>query len=275
MNQESDFSISRKYRPDVLIFLLLIPLISAFNYYLTYSTIQLNWFLVLTFTIDTTQGYIAWLIVRKIIFRLDRSLPFGPRPLKRILLQVGLTTAAGLSFIILTTELISWIVKGRPAIQEFYTMDVFIIGVWFLVINGIYVGLYFYHTLQDIQREKAQSLPDFMGLPVKSGNQELLIPRSELAALKIEDEYVLLLSLNGKKYFLDESLDYWEKNLPETEFFRLNRQTLIHRQFVKGFKKLDHGKLEAQIGSTSHFDLELGISRAKAPAFRAWFKPKL
>lgn len=273
MQRDSDFSISKKYRPDILIFLLLIPLISAFNYYLTYSNIQWNGFLLLTFSIDTTQGFIAWLIVRRIIFRLDRVLPFGPKPLKRILIQLGLTTLAGLGFIILTTELISWIIKGRPAISEFYTMDVFIIGVWFLVINGIYIGLFYYHTLQEIQEEKSKTQADFRGILVKSGNQELLIPRSEIAAMKIDEEYVLLFTTLGKKYFLDESLDYWEKNLPESDFFRLNRQMIIHRQILQGFKKLEHGKLEAQVNTSFNFDLELGISRAKAPAFRAWFMP--
>lgn len=273
MRQEADFSIAKKYRPDVLIFLVLIPLISAFNYYLTYSNIQWNWFLLLTFSIDTTQGYLAWWIVRKLIFRLDRNLPFGPKPIKRILVQLGLTTFAGLSFIILTTEMVSWIAKGRPAIPEFYSIDIFIIGVWFLVINGIYIGLFYYHTLQEFQQEKPRIQPKFRGIKVKSGNQELLISDTELAALTIDKEYVLLFTIQGKKYFLDESLDYWEKNLPEIDFFRLNRQTIVQRQIVAGFKKLDHGKLEAQVDSKFNLNLELGISRAKAPTFRTWFRP--
>lgn len=275
MRLTCDFSVSQKYRPDVLLFLLLIPLISAFNYYLTYSNIEWNGFLILTFAIDTTQGYLAWLIVRKLIFWLDRILPFGPKPAKRILVQLITTTFAGLSFIILTTELVSWIAKGRPAIAEFYTMDVFIIGIWFLVINGIYIGLFYYHTLQEIQAQKPNIESKFKGIVVKSGNQELLIPGSEVAALKIDDEYVLLFSLTGKKYFLDESLDFWEKTLPENDFYRLNRQTILHRQILLGFKKLDHGKLEAQVDSRFNFDLELGISRAKAPSFRSWFMPNL
>lgn len=273
MARESELLIAKKYRLDVLIFLVLIPIISAFNYYLTYSDIQWNWFLVLTFSIDTAQGYFAWLIVRRIIFWLDRILPFGPRPTKRILIQLSSTTFAGLSFIILTTEMVSWIAKGRPAIPEFYTMDVFIIGIWFLVINGIYIGLFYYHTLLEIQQEKAQIKPEFSGIRVKSGNQELLIVAAELGALTIDGEYVLLFTTQGKKYFLDESLDYWEKNLPESDFFRLNRQTIIHRQILIGFIKLDHGKLEAQIDSRFNFKLELGISRAKAPSFRSWFMP--
>ncbi|GAB3220708.1 LytTR family transcriptional regulator [Algoriphagus aestuariicola] len=273
MAQDADRSIAKKYRPDILIFLVLIPLISAFNYYLTYSNIRWNSFLLLTFTIDTTQGYLAWLIVRRIIFRLDRRIPFGPKPVTRILIQLALTTFFGLGFIILTTELVSWIAKGKPAIPEFYTMDVFIIGVWFLVINGIYIGLYYYHSLQEMQAKKAMFQSDFRGVPVKTGSQNLLIAGSEIAAMKIDEEYVQLITLIGKKYLLDESLDYWEKELPEMDFFRLNRQTIVHRQIVKGFTKLEHGKLEAQLGAD--LTLELGISRAKAPAFRAWFMPNL
>jgi hypothetical protein len=44
------------YHPDIRIFLVAIPLISAFNYYLTYTNIQPNGFLLLTFTIDTIMG---------------------------------------------------------------------------------------------------------------------------------------------------------------------------------------------------------------------------
>jgi DNA-binding LytR/AlgR family response regulator len=186
---------------------------------------------------------------------------------------VSLTTFSGLGFIILTTELVSWIAKGEPAIPAFYTMDIFIIGVWFLVINGIYIGLYYYHTLQEIQSQQRKIQVVFGGFAVKTGNQNLLISGSDAAALRIEDEYVLLISLAGKKYYLDESLDYWEKELPEADFFRLNRQTIVHRQILLGFKKSDHGKLEAQVDSKINLELELGISRAKAPSFRAWFIP--
>ncbi len=59
------------YHPDIRIFLVAIPLISAFNYYLTYPNIHFNGYLLLTFTIDTLQGYLAWWAVRSIILKLD------------------------------------------------------------------------------------------------------------------------------------------------------------------------------------------------------------
>ncbi len=122
---------------DIRFFLVAIPFISAFNYYLTWSNIHLNWFLVFTYIIDTTQGWLAWWAVRSIIIRLDEKMPYTNDPFRRILVQVLVTTITGLAIIALATELVSWIVRGRPALPNFYLFDIFILVIWFLVINGI------------------------------------------------------------------------------------------------------------------------------------------
>ncbi|MGC4034343.1 MAG: hypothetical protein QM764_00180 [Chitinophagaceae bacterium] len=77
---------SRKYN-SCKILSIAIAFISAFNYYLTYTNIRFNWFLILTYTIDTIEGWLAWWAVRFIIIRLDKKMPYGNRPLRRILLQ--------------------------------------------------------------------------------------------------------------------------------------------------------------------------------------------
>src|SRR6187397_820456 len=101
----------RKYN-DVKFFLIAIAFISAFNYYLTYTNIRFNWFLVLTYTIDTVQGWLAWWAVRSIIVYLDKKLPYTDRPLKKILVQLFLTTTVGLLIIIILTELVSLVARG-------------------------------------------------------------------------------------------------------------------------------------------------------------------
>lgn len=95
------------YHPDIPLFLVLIPFISAFNYYLTYSNIGLNWFLLLTFTIDTVQGYFAWWGVRAFILYLDQKLPYETGVFRRIAVQFFSTTVIGLTIISLLTELVS------------------------------------------------------------------------------------------------------------------------------------------------------------------------
>lgn len=71
------------YYPDVKFFLILIPFISAFNYYLTYSNIRFNRHLLATFTIDTVQGYLA---VQKLILFFDKKMPYSGRPTRRIII---------------------------------------------------------------------------------------------------------------------------------------------------------------------------------------------
>ena len=128
-----------KYK-DIALFLVLIPVANALNYYLTYQQIGFNWYTLLTFSIDTLVGYAAWLGIRAIILFLDRKIPYIYNPLRRILIQLGFTTVAALLIIILLTELVNAIAKDKPVPESFYRFDLFIFISWFFVINGIYIG---------------------------------------------------------------------------------------------------------------------------------------
>ncbi len=259
------------YHPDIRIFLVAIPLISAFNYYLTYTNIKLNGFLLLTFTIDTVQGYLAWWAVRSIILRLDEKMPYTAGLLKRVVIQLVITVVAGMGIIIALTELVSWIARGRSAHISFYSMDVFIISIWFLVINGIYTGIYFYRQWQRAEAEKKMAMPKAGGIHVKTGNTTLLVPFDEIAGCYVDGEYVKLVTSEGKSYFLDLSLNSLGEKLPATLFFRLNRQCILHRQSIAGFKRQENGKLEVQLAQSLNLPVETTISRTKAVGFKGWF----
>ena len=49
---------------DILLFLILIPFINALNYYLTYDNISFNVHTLVTFLIDTFDGFAAWWGIR-------------------------------------------------------------------------------------------------------------------------------------------------------------------------------------------------------------------
>ena len=261
------------YTLDVKLFLVLIPFISAINYYLTYSNIQLSWFLFITFTIDTLQGYAAWWVARQFILFLDRKWPYETGGLSRILVQLFGTLFIGLAVISILTELVSWTAKGKAAPISFYTVDLFIIGIWFFVINGIYVGLYYYNLWQHsvAQREEDNRIKA-EGLMVKSGKQEIKLGFEEVGGFTLDSEYVVVSHLSGKKFYIDQSLDKVEKLLPTSLFFRLNRQFILHRQIITGFMKGDNGKIIVLSSKPESFPNEIPVSRIKAPAFKAWFR---
>jgi hypothetical protein len=222
---------------DIKFFLIAIVFINAFNYYLTYSNIHFNWFFIFTFTMDTVQGWLAWWTMRCIIIYLDKKLPYADKPLKRIVIQLLLTIPIGLLVISLLTELVSWIVRGRSVPVSFYLFDVFIISVWLLVINGIYIGMHYYGEwrLSEIRRQEEKKIRAG-GYTVKHGKENRLIPFHDILGFYAEEGYIVLLTWDNKKYFPDRSLDKIEEALPEESFFRLNRQYIVHPQSAGRFQ---------------------------------------
>jgi hypothetical protein len=259
---------------DVKFFLIAIAFISAFNYYLTWSNIKFNWFLIFTYIVDTVQGWLAWWAVRSIIIYLDKKMPYTDRPLKRILVQLLFTTIVGLLVIILLTELVSWLVRGRPALSNFYLFDIFIFIIWFCVINGIYVGMHYYAEWKQSEkkREEEKKLRTG-GFPVKQGNQNLLIAFGDILSFYAEGGYSVLITWQNKKYILDKSLDKIEKGLPEEAFFRVNRQYIVQRRALTGFKRAGDGKIDVLVSALENFPTVIPVSRTKAASFKNWFQP--
>jgi hypothetical protein len=267
-------NLSNPYRPDIKLFIILIPFISAINYYLTYSGVRLNYFLLITFIIDTVEGYAAWWAVREFILWLDRKLPYEKDFAIRIVVQLLGTMIIGLTIISLLTEIVSRIAKGKPAALNFYTTDLFIIGIWFFFINGVYIGLYYYNLWRTLEADRAREKQlRENGLMVRNGKQELKLEFNEISGFSVTEEYVMANHINRKKYYLDQSLDKIEKRLPSNTFFRVNRKFILHRQSINGFRRAEGGKIIVLLNSIDSFPSEIAISRLKAPAFKAWFRP--
>src|SRR6516164_7659791 len=68
-----------EYR-DIILFLILIPFINALNYYLTYNNINFNGHTLMTFSIDTCEGYAAWWGIRLVVKYLDKRMPYASNP---------------------------------------------------------------------------------------------------------------------------------------------------------------------------------------------------
>ena len=131
-----DKALKGKYN-DIRLFLVLIPFINALNYYLTYTPIIFNSHTIITFLLDTAEGYAAWCGIRFVIIYLDKKILYESNPLKRILIQLVLSSVVGLMIIIGLTELINFIVKDRPVPSSFYQFDIFIFLIWFLTAKWI------------------------------------------------------------------------------------------------------------------------------------------
>ena len=263
-----------KYK-DVRFFIWLIPFVNCINYYLTYSGFGFNWHTLATFSIDTAEGYLMWLGIRAIILWLDKKLPYGANPVKRIVVQQILTLLGGMATLVILTEFVNVLATPKPVPASFYTKDLFIISIWVFVVTGVYIGLHYYQqwklVLESIKEERKIKTD---GFKVSTGKKDMLFKFNEIAGFYVDGDYAVVVTLEPKKYLIDSSLDKLEKSLPVAFFYRLNRQYIVHRQLVMGFEKADDGKINVLVKNITHLPSSIPVSRTKAPGFKLWFAPK-
>jgi len=257
---------------DTLLFLILIPLINTINYHLTYVNIRWDWYTYTTYFIDTVQGYIAWWLIRICIIYLDQKLPYNRALVKRIVLQVILTNIIAQGFIILATVVINELFGDKPLPIKFYTYNLFIFFIWILVINGIYIGIYFYDQWLKIiaLREKDKSLRT-LGFEVQLGKTVETIPFESISAFYVDEGTTYLKTKENKNFILDDSLNKIMPKLPEEFFYRLNRKFILHRDILKKYSKDVNGKLNVTLHEAINHEDKIIVSRTIAPDFKKWW----
>ena len=258
---------------DILLGAVLIPVINTINYHLTYGHIRWDWYTAATYSIDTVSGYISWWIIRASVIWLDRAMPYEKGFMRRILTQIGLTTLAVLAFTIAATEGVNALYWDKPLPSKFYTYNLFIIFIWILVIDGIYVGLYFFDQWQRTQnlREKDRTLRQ-AGYKVRQGRQVLTLPFPSIGAFHTEDGQTYLTTFEGKRFALDLPLNKIEPLLPGESFFRVNRKYILNRELISGYLREPYGKLQVRLSREVRLPELPVISRLTAPGFKAWFE---
>ncbi|WP_266363697.1 LytR/AlgR family response regulator transcription factor [Tellurirhabdus rosea] len=103
---------------------------------------------------------------------------------------------------------------------------------------------------------------------VKHRQQWVPIEVSDIAYYFTEDGVSLFKTFGGQKYSLDYTLDDLEKMLDPTQFFRANRQFIIHIHSVQQIHTYFNNKLKLQLKPAP--DDEVIISREKASDFKKW-----
>ncbi len=261
------------HKKDIKLFLVLIPLINLLNYFITYYNITLSTHFFLTLFIDTVQGYLTWLIVRYIIIQMEKKSPLLDFTFRRLFLQLLYTCLSGLAFIILATELLNAITKHEPVPVNFYQLDIWIYAIWILVVNGIYIAMYFYLNWKNSEHklQKANILKTD-GISVKSGNKNIKIALNDINGFYVDEGITFMIDKHLKTYIVDSSLDNLEQKLPQSLFFRINRKFILHRSSITSFKRIENNKLVVLTSPDCSFPKEHLVSRLKAPAFKKWFE---
>ena len=103
---------------------------------------------------------------------------------------------------------------------------------------------------------------------IKIGNQIRLISLEEAAYFYTENKMTYLTTWKGKKHPIDLSLDKVEEMSNPDEFFRINRQFLIHIEAIQGMQIYSKSRFKVDLSPET--SLEAIVSAERSPRFRKW-----
>ena len=115
--------------------------------------------------------------------------------------------------------------------------------------------------------EKHVSKSSFL---VFTQHKYIMVPTDTIALFYIKYTASMIVCFDRREYGVGYSLDNLQRNLPEEQFFRLNRQVLVSFQAVKEVEHYFARKLCVELKIP--FTEKLLVPREKASAFLRWLE---
>ena len=103
---------------------------------------------------------------------------------------------------------------------------------------------------------------------VQSGDNYKYITINEIAYFFSEDKYTVIITFEGNRYIIDESLNLLESNLPTNSFYRPARNIIVHINSIEKASKYFNSRLKLYLNPKPEF--EVIVRRAKAKGFLTW-----
>ncbi len=124
-----------------------------------------------------------------------------------------------------------------------------------------------FHAITEALKQQLYPQRKTTSILIQKGEKLIPLAVDEVAVFYIKDEILSARTFDQKRYFVDKKLDALETEL-SPNFFRVNRQQLIHRRAVKDVSKYYHRKLLVNL--TIPFDEQVLVGKLKATAFKEW-----
>jgi DNA-binding LytR/AlgR family response regulator len=128
-----------------------------------------------------------------------------------------------------------------------------------------------YDRLESHFAERVRGLARRLGAPrrlvARRRDGFVVLAVTEVAYFAVDDKLVDVITRDARRFAVDQTLAELESEL-DAEFFRVNRQYLVHAAAVAGFRPHAKGKLLVELVPPTRG--EVIVSQENAARFRAW-----
>jgi DNA-binding LytR/AlgR family response regulator len=122
--------------------------------------------------------------------------------------------------------------------------------------------------MRDIARMLKSGQPVYKSRFLIPVNEQFIsIPSADIFFFTSSNKLTFAVTKEGKKYSLPEPLDNIEAQLDPHQFFRANRQFILHYSAITAVHSFFNGKLKVYMHGTSE---EIIVSKEKATVFKNW-----
>jgi DNA-binding LytR/AlgR family response regulator len=104
---------------------------------------------------------------------------------------------------------------------------------------------------------------------IKVGPHIRIVPYADVAYYFTAEKISFLMTLDGKKYPVDLTLEQIETQINDLNFFRINRQYIIHRKAIHSMSTHTKSRVRITLSPTSE---EVIVSTERSPMFKKWLK---
>ena len=104
---------------------------------------------------------------------------------------------------------------------------------------------------------------------VKFGQAMKALPVADVAYFLAEEGVVFLVTHQGKRFIVPDTLDQLETQLEPQNFFRINRQLILGIGAVQEIRPYFKGRLTLQVAPPIAGEQPV-VSAGRAPAFKLW-----
>lgn len=237
---------------------------------------DLSWFELLyqpNFVADTLYSFVLtsslWLFIRQITKRLQTMYDWLERPLTRVSLQIILGLALPSLACLASTSVYFHLYYDVPiSATSFPDYELPFSVIVIAQFNIYYIIYYFYQKSKADQQPAHRSTTYLKSLIGTFGRKNVPVDVSNIASISIRDAIVYVTTFEGTRLSINYTLDEVFGLLNEEEFFRANRQVIVHRRSCRSFVSEPNGKLLVEVDPP--MDEPVVISQLKAADFKKW-----
>jgi DNA-binding LytR/AlgR family response regulator len=124
-----------------------------------------------------------------------------------------------------------------------------------------------YKKIHSVIREEIQSSRG--SILVSKGDSIIPIPLRDIRLAFIDNSVTYIICADASKYHIEGTLDQLQRSLGQ-DYFRLNRQNVIHRKSIEKVSRYFGRKL--LVHPRFSFDNKLVVSKENSPAFLKWLE---